>query len=605
MSQRIIDGSYATWGMEREHPSNIETIMPRRPGGGGRSLRAWRRRGRSQGNRAVLGCFLLSVLVGVFIGMQPSVAWSQAANVYVTPNGTATGSCPAGTSTAPNFTPAQFNTATNWGTGSGKIGPGTTVNLCGTFTFAAGTSGLTVHGSGTSGSPITILFQSGAVLQSPYFPGTVGSAGGAIVINGYNYITVNGGTNGEIENTESGSPSETCPSGSACAYQEPTTGVYIANSTGTTVENLSIQSMYVNCGASSDCTDTNGQNSGDIIVDTGTISSLLITGNSLGEARMGFGEAAGDSSVVSNVTISNNTTDDNDWSMIFGGDSSTTVSGLSFYGNYVTNWTDWENPSSTYHQDGIFIYVGSGTTAATANVYSNYFYGNFGDAGGGTAMLWCGSNNPPTVGTLTCNIFNNLFVTTPPGATEVWLGQSPTQHIYNNTFIGPNNGTASAAIILGLSPIVLENNIFYEWDNAIGTYDSFSADVTTSNYNLFNSMVGTEWFSSNIGAGTGPQDTYAEWQAAGYDANSVTGAPDLTTAYTPQTGSAAISAGTDLTSLGMTPLDTSAPATFGVGSACGAVGCVARPSTGPWAIGAYQPTGNAPAAPTDLTATVQ
>lgn len=524
-------------------------------------------------------------LTALFVLLAQSLAVASLSSVYIAQS--AEGS-ENGTSCANAYAVTFFNTAGNWGSGSTEIGPGTTVNLCGTFTFAAGTSGLTVHGSGTSGSPITILFQSGAVLQSPYFPGTVGSAGGAIVINGYNYITVNGGTNGEIENTESGSPSETCPSGSACAYQEPTTGVYIANSTGTTVENLSIQSIYVNCGASSDCTDTNGQNSGDIIVDTGTISSLLITGNSLGEARMGFGEAAGDSSVVSNVTISNNTTDDNDWSLLFGGDSSTTVSGLSFYGNYVTNWTDWENPSSTYHQDGIFIYVGSGTTAATVNVYSNYFYGNFGDAGGGTAMLWCGTNNPPTTGTLGCNIFNNLFVTTSPGATEVWLGQSPTQHLYNNTFIGPDISTASAAIILGDSPIALENNIFYEWDNVIGTYDtSFSSDIVSSNYNLFNSMIGTEWFSYNIG-GSGSQYTYSQWQGLGYDANSTEGAPDFNSSYMLQSGSAAIGAATNLTSVDITPLSTSAPATFGVGGACGTGGCVTRSSTGNWDIGAYE-----------------
>src|SRR5271170_5558473 len=46
-----------------------------------------------------------------------------------------------------------FNASSNWGSLAGQIGPGTTVHLCGTIT-----SPLTAQGSGTSSSPITILF---------------------------------------------------------------------------------------------------------------------------------------------------------------------------------------------------------------------------------------------------------------------------------------------------------------------------------------------------------------------------------------------------------------------------------------------------------------
>ena len=50
-----------------------------------------------------------------------------------------------------------FNTLGNWGAGVGKISPGDTAHLCGVITTA-----LTAHGSGSSGSPIVILFEPGA-----------------------------------------------------------------------------------------------------------------------------------------------------------------------------------------------------------------------------------------------------------------------------------------------------------------------------------------------------------------------------------------------------------------------------------------------------------
>ena len=538
------------------------------------------------------------MIVGLCLGLIAGVAKGN--DVYLSQAGGG-----AGSSCSSTLAVSYFNTAGNWtsGTPTGtKIGPGTTVHLCGTFTFAAGVSGLTVQGSGASGNPVTIHFESGAVLQSPYFPGEIGVLGGAIVISGKNYITVDGGgANGLIKNTLDGSPGETCPGG-ACAYQQPTSGVYIADSTGTTVENLTIGPLYVDCGASTSCTDSAGQNTSDITVDTGTITNLVINGNYLGEARMGFNEATGNSSVVSNVTISNNTTNDNDWSLIIGADDTSTLSGISFYGNDVSNWTDWENPPATYHQDGVFIYAGGTTPATTVEIYDNYFHGNFGTAGGGTSFISCGTNEPPAQGNMTCNIFNNLFVSTPPGATAAWLSQVKASNIYNNTFIGPGAYSGPTPLIITINSAIVKNNIFYDWETAIATYDTSFSSIAASNYNLFYDMVGTLWFSANIGVGSGPQYTYAQWQGLGYDGNSTTGNPNLSTSYLLQSGSAAIGAATNLTSLGITQLDTSAPATFGVGGACGTGGCAARPSTGAWDIGAYQSVDNPLAPPSNLAA---
>lgn len=64
---------------------------------------------------------------------------------------------------------SYFNNGGNWGSGANQIGPGTTVHLCGTITGAPGSTLLTVQGSGASGSPVTILFESGAQLNAPYW----------------------------------------------------------------------------------------------------------------------------------------------------------------------------------------------------------------------------------------------------------------------------------------------------------------------------------------------------------------------------------------------------------------------------------------------------
>jgi hypothetical protein len=99
-----------------------------------------------------------------------------------------------------------FNNAANWGTGTAQIGPGTTVHVCGVNSVGANTNALIFQGDGASGNPITLLFEAGAIIQSPAFPDTGGGAGqgGGISMYGRNWITVDGGTNGIVQNTDNG-----------------------------------------------------------------------------------------------------------------------------------------------------------------------------------------------------------------------------------------------------------------------------------------------------------------------------------------------------------------------------------------------------------------
>ena len=74
---------------------------------------------------------------------------------------------------------------------------GNTYKLCGTFTSA-----LSVGASGSSGSVITISFESGASISLPYCPGT-----GCINLGGNSYITIDGNNVGSVGSTNNGSAS--------------------------------------------------------------------------------------------------------------------------------------------------------------------------------------------------------------------------------------------------------------------------------------------------------------------------------------------------------------------------------------------------------------
>src|SRR5580704_1228474 len=96
-------------------------------------------------------------MVAIGMAAMCELASGSVANVYIAQ--TAAGSA-NGSSCANAYAVTFFNTSSNWGSGASQIGPGTTVDLCGTITTE-----LTAHGSGTSGSPITISFQSTAQIS--------------------------------------------------------------------------------------------------------------------------------------------------------------------------------------------------------------------------------------------------------------------------------------------------------------------------------------------------------------------------------------------------------------------------------------------------------
>lgn len=95
-----------------------------------------------------------------------------------------------------------YNDVSNGWNVAGKQGSDITSHVCGTITFSAGAAAVwAVSTSGTSGHPYTLKFETGAVLQAPYFGNQ------ALQCIGKSYVTIDGGTNGVIKNTDNGTAS--------------------------------------------------------------------------------------------------------------------------------------------------------------------------------------------------------------------------------------------------------------------------------------------------------------------------------------------------------------------------------------------------------------
>ena len=211
----------------------------------------------------------------------PSLATGQAAHVYITQNGAGlkdgsslanAGACDA-TPNTPQATCAFFNNAANWGAGAAQIGAGTIVHLSGIINAAQSGSAsyLQFQGSGAAGTPITLLFDADAVLQSPAF-------WVAININSQSYITVDGGANGIIQNTANGT---------SRTYHQSSQGIHVSGAYYTEIKNLAIKDIYLNGGNVNTATDTAGAGTQNIRVD-GANGSLSIHHNTLSAARTGW-----------------------------------------------------------------------------------------------------------------------------------------------------------------------------------------------------------------------------------------------------------------------------------------------------------------------------
>jgi hypothetical protein len=475
---------------------------------------------------------------------------------------------------------SYFNTAGNWTlTPTGiQIGPDTTVHLCGAFTdTTANDVLLTFQAGGTSGHPITLFFETGATLTNTNY----WSTNGAIFSNGNSNIVVDGGTNGLIQNTGNGS---------GLANQKDSRGMLFIGCQNCQFKNLAVNNIYVHlAGTSAGSPGEDGPPIGPTaagIACNGACNNTRIgPNNTLREDEQGI-EMNWLSNGVTNGEIDHNTTFHTNWGIMVAG-VSVGLNGFKIHDNNIgdeNNWDDWNDGN---HHNGIIVFeTGPASTLTGLQVYNNTIAGDFSDlcsgiAGHTTAWIFYDVNGGTWVSPQT---FNNVLVNTNAncgpanGFITAISNSGPGAGVYNNTF----KGRGSAVGVTGT--IIIKNNLVSQTDLGISNLNGTIAAGT--DYNLYFGLTGANQPPSAVMVdhnGLGFVSLISTWIASsGFDTHGQQGNPNLTGTFGPGTGSAAINTGINLTSLGIAALNVDKNG-------------VARPSTGPWTMGAINPSGTPPA----------
>lgn len=496
-----------------------------------------------------------------------------------------------------------FNTASNWGSQS-TIGPGTTVHLCGTFTGTTGSTLLTVQGNGASGNPITLLFEPGAMLTAPAW-----SPNGAIQLSGHSYITVDGGSNGVIQNTLNGSPGGAC-SGGPCSLQQTSAAIRALPCNNCEIRNLTISNIYVHtpCRGTGACDTSIDQTMVNAIVFRG--SNVLIHDNTIHDVGWAlFHQYLTDS----NIQIYNNNIYNFDHGWIFAGNGPS-ISNVLFHDNHLHDMDNWDTGSAnTYHHDGIHAFgpAGPGNTVNGLAIYNNLFDGNEGQCcvtawiylEGNSGSVWANTSSGPVY------IFNNIFV----GSLDLGNGQlafnaGSSYELYNNTFlVNPSSGSTGSCT-RSYSPdsssanlrVTAKNNAYSGCNNMISMDGKITSILFSNNAYASQGSGGNPAFSW---AGHSSTSSLSTWQSqTNQDTNSaanLVGTLGVSTTGVPQSGSMVVGLGANLSGLCAGPL----------AALCTDMGGASRPSSGEWDAGAYvygsSGTTARPNAPTALTVTVK
>jgi hypothetical protein len=534
-------------------------------------------------SQRLLGATLLAC------GLIAATTSAQANDIYLSQNGSGAangGGC--GDARAASW----FNSGSSWGSGGTQIGAGTIVHLCGTITGNAGATGLTFQGGGVSGQPIVLLFEPGARLSSPQWSAAISS-------NNKSYITIDGGSNGIIENTMAGSSGAPC-SGGTCSLRDVTSdGISITGGSNIEVKNLTVQNIYIHRGTSGDGGEAKAIN---FHASLSPQSNILVHDNSVHDAQaaifFGF-------NTLSNVQVYDNTTYNHCWGIAFlDNNNGSNATGIQVYGNDVSGFVNWAGPSggdNGFHMDGVFFAATNSSTSFTnSSIYNNYLHGAMTNPATGHIYL-TGSGG----GMRGNKIYNNLIVAPPnaighsgpdeEGLIVLGFGSQATS-VYNNTFVSQTPGIDIRDA--GTTVAAIKNNIF----SGDSSGPMFTAILNKTRTNLNGLVNNNDYYNLaslhmfEAGDGTSVYGSLSAWQSAcGCDSQSVYGNPNFDSSYHLQSGSAAINLGAVLNSLSILSLNLDKAAN-------------PRPSSGSWDSGAFQSgtsADNAPVAPSGLKAVLQ
>lgn len=467
---------------------------------------------------------------------------------------------------------AWLNTSSNWATsGIGKITPGTVVHLSGTISTP-----INILASGTAGNPITIYFESGAKISMPSIPTT-----GAITLGSNNYITIDGGTNGIIENTANGT-------GMGQVSSRGISGT--PNIGNITIKNITIQNLYVR-------TNMADQVSPIGIYLYGVVSNILVQNSSFTWAHQGVALLYGVGNSY-NFQVTGSHFNHINHGTIFGSGNNggAILTNAVWSNNQADYFAEWDNPgANAYHHNGFYAWADhTGAEIHNITVANNIIGGHFGNSSYGTSGIYLSA--APGNGIFNLLLANNVISFLTGGANDgaIYLFNVKNSTIANNTLYDASGMYNGVRLDPTTSNVNFYNNIFSGFKLNYYLVPGATTKPTISNYNLY----------SGIGSFRvdGAYNSLTAWKALGYDTNAIVSDPLLvspnTGNFTLGSGSSAIGSGTNLSTLFSTDINGNA-----------------RPNTGSWTVGAYQyggtvnpnpivnntPTASLSASPTSIT----
>ena len=500
---------------------------------------------------------------------------ASAKDFYIAANQTGTGTG-TGCSTAKSYT--WFNNLASWGTAATQISPGTTVHLCGVFTGTPGQQLLVVHGDGTSTSPITIKFETNAVLQAPYW-----SSQGTIYENGRSYIVIDGGYNGLIKNTANGT---------GRAYVQQSRAIYAPNCTGCVVKNLTIADLYVRTSATDLAVVQSAENCV-FWIHSNNLTITHVTCHDAGWAFAGYG---------SNFTLSYCNIYNVDHGLAFGAGG--TTSGFSIHDNHIHDYVNWDSPTNAYHHDGLHMWGENGGIVTNGSIYNNLFDG---DSGVNiTAHIYLQDSIKYVA------VYNNVFlVPTNRTIQALWFngitnagvlpgGPATGNSAYNNFIRAGGHKTGTAIFVNAQNSFTAVNNVLLGGLADISIQGGGYLSTEGVNNNIYEDLYADVGQLNTFGYQGHSYYDLATWQAAcRCDSRSkLAPASKINASSLGQllSGSVAISAAANLLNISSGAL---APLSKDK------VGAI-RQLSGNWDAGAYKYGSTAlPASPTGLTATIQ
>jgi len=428
---------------------------------------------------------------------------SFAATVYVSQSA---GSVSCGTDGAQSTTAVASVT---WAAGN-------TYKLCGTIT-----SSVTVGASGTSGSPITLYFESGSSITEAVCPST-----GCLNISGLSYIIVDGGggscgwvsqintacSQGSIQATASGSA---FGNGATSSF-----GIEATNCAYCEIKGLLISNIYQH-------TSSTDSPSGDMrCIDqlgiTTATATFLVHNNTVHDCSSALVYVPGTTNDNGYQSFNNeiyNVNSCHDLSNNNNGD----ITAALFHDNHCHDTSNWDTTSPLCAAHHNFMHSFAYTLSnSNVSIYDNLIDGNWGNCP--TSELFFEGNSSTNNN---CIVYNNRFLASYQQENNGIISMTcgGTTYFVNNTVIG-NYQSGDGCLNLGTntsSHWTIKDNIISGCHTILQSNDSvatFTGNMTGGmDYNTWGGTSSNPW-ALNCSGGCTYYATLTAWQATGFDTHS-------------------------------------------------------------------------------------